>query len=121
MYVTGREMELPVWRYISKGLETVERDAGRIAKAYRGTCEIAEGVTEVGGGSVPGYGVPSWRVGLEAHDAEGLLAELRKLDPPIIGRIEEGKVWLDPRTLDEEEVERAVGAISTLKPPLADG
>jgi len=117
MYATGREMELPVWQYISKDPAVVKRDAERIAKAYRGKCAVAETITEVGGGSVPGFGVPSWRVGLEASDAEGLLAALRKLDPPIVGRIEDGQVWLDPRTLDEQEVDRAVKTISNLTPP----
>jgi L-seryl-tRNA(Ser) seleniumtransferase len=117
MYATGREMELPVWRYISKDARTVKIHAKRIAAAYRGPSCLTEGITEVGGGSVPGFGMPTWRIGLETDDAEGLLASLRRLDPPMIGRIEDARVWLDPRTLDDDEVDIAATAISSLSVP----
>lgn len=117
MYATGHEMELPVWRYISRDAGTVKGHAERIAAAYPGPSCLAEGITEVGGGSVPGFGLPTWRIGLDADDAEGLLASLRKLEPPLVGRIEDAKVWLDPRTLDDDEVEIACTAISSLSPP----
>jgi L-seryl-tRNA(Ser) seleniumtransferase len=116
MYTSGREMELPVWRYISRDAAEVKSDAQRIAAAFAGSSVLEQGITEVGGGSVPGHGVPTWRIGLEADDAEALLAKLRRLDPPLIGRIEEGRVWLDPRTLDDDEVDAAIRAITCLEP-----
>jgi hypothetical protein len=43
--------------------------------------------------------------------AEKLAAELRRLPVPVIGRIAEGHVLLDPRSLDPAEDEECVGQI----------
>jgi L-seryl-tRNA(Ser) seleniumtransferase len=49
---------------------------------------------------------------LGGTDPETLAGRLRSADPPVIGRVGEGRLWLDVRTLlpgDEEAVVRAVG------------
>jgi L-seryl-tRNA(Ser) seleniumtransferase len=43
-------------------------------------------------------------------EPEALARALREYDPPVIARIHEGQVLLDPRTLTEEEVALVVGA-----------
>ena len=112
LYATGRhEEEIPTLSYLARPLEPLLKVARRLARAYSGEAVVEAGITEVGGGSAPGTGVPTWRVGLVCHDADALLSALRAADPPVVARIENGRVWLDPRTLDDSEVrdvERAI-------------
>ncbi len=54
-----------------------------------------------GGGTLPGTTLDSWAVALRAVDrsADQLAAALRTHEPPVVGRIEEGLVLIDLRTL----------------------
>jgi L-seryl-tRNA(Ser) seleniumtransferase len=42
---------------------------------------------------------------------DALAAALRAGDPPLVGRIRDGQLLLDPRTLAEEELEPAIAAV----------
>jgi len=105
LYATGREMEIPTIRYLSRHLDEVKQFAERIRHSYQGDAIMAEGTTEVGGGSLPGSGVRTYRTGLRSAKPEVLSARLRGALPPILSRIEDDLVWLDPRTMDPDEVE----------------
>jgi len=111
LYRQGREREIPTIRYLSRPLEEVRSLAERLAAAREGSV-VEEGVTEVGGGSAPGTGVPTWRVGLEGDNADALLDRLRRAQ--VVGRIESGRVWLDPRTLDEGEIEQVLEVLRSI-------
>ena len=50
--------------------------ANRLAEIFGG--EVASGTTETGGGSIPGHGVPTWRVALPTGKADRQLKELRQ-------------------------------------------
>lgn len=104
LYVEGREEEIPTLRYLARDVATVRRFAEKIAAAYGRGASLEDGVTEIGGGSAPGTVLPTVRVGLPSSDPEGLARSLRQSSPGILGRIEDGKVWLDPRTLEESEL-----------------
>jgi L-seryl-tRNA(Ser) seleniumtransferase len=72
--------------------------------------EIVQAVAKVGGGALPLLELPGPVVALpDAPDA--LAAALRRGDPPLVGRIEDGRLLLDPRTLADDEVEPAAAAI----------
>ena len=54
----------------------------------------------VGGGSAPERYIPSWGVALDGARPDTELEQLlRSSDPPVIVRIEDGKVVLDFRTI----------------------
>jgi L-seryl-tRNA(Ser) seleniumtransferase len=57
----------------------------------------------VGGGSLPGQTQPSQAVALEANDPDRLASRLRAADPPVVGRIEDGHLLLDLRTVLPEQ------------------
>ena len=94
---------LPTLRYLARTVQEVQKLAERLRGLVRDRSVLEAWVTEVGGGSLPGYGLPTWRVGLEG-DPEKLLTALRIQG--VIARIERGRVWLDPRTAERDEVER---------------
>jgi L-seryl-tRNA(Ser) seleniumtransferase len=112
LYVEDRVDEIPLHRYLGRPIEDVRGMAERLASSYRGGHVLQSGLTEVGGGALPGTGVETVRVGLEASDPEELARQLRAWDVPIVARIERDRVWLDPRTLDEDEVEIVQAALA---------
>ncbi len=111
LYLQGREREIPTIGYLSRPLEEVRRLAEALAGVVSGSV-IDEGVTEVGGGSSPGTGVKTWRVGLPQRPADAIAKRLRLNG--IIARIEDDRVWLDPRTLDESEVETVCEVLKSI-------
>jgi L-seryl-tRNA(Ser) seleniumtransferase len=77
--------------------------------------EVVQVTSRVGGGALPEAELASWAVAL-THPrlgAERLAAALHRGDPAVIGRIEEGRLLLDLRTVPEERlgslIERLAG------------
>jgi L-seryl-tRNA(Ser) seleniumtransferase len=98
--------EIPVWSMISQPLENIYGRANQWIKTLeRG--EIIEGKSTVGGGSLPGETLPTWLVAISTRHPNKLLAQLRETQSPIIARLEEDRLVLDPRTVlipQEEEL-----------------
>ncbi|MDT4987654.1 MAG: L-seryl-tRNA(Ser) seleniumtransferase, partial [Micromonosporaceae bacterium] len=60
--------------------------------------QVTGSVAVVGGGGAPGLELPSWAVSLP----EALAVELRTGDPPVLGRVERGRLLLDLRCVPSE-------------------
>jgi L-seryl-tRNA(Ser) seleniumtransferase len=73
--------------------------AERLAERTGG--ELVEATAKVGGGALPLLELPGPVVALDAALAE----PFRAGDPPVVGRVQDGRLLLDPRTLTDEEVE----------------
>ena len=67
------------------------------------TAEITDGESTVGGGSLPGQTLPTRLVALPLPHPDRAAAALRAADPPVITRIEQDRLVLDPRTVLAEE------------------
>jgi L-seryl-tRNA(Ser) seleniumtransferase len=65
----------------------------------------------VGGGALPLLELEGPAVALAGENPEALVGSLRDGTPPLIARIHDGRVLLDPRTLGDEEVKLAIGAV----------
>jgi L-seryl-tRNA(Ser) seleniumtransferase len=57
----------------------------------------------VGGGSLPGETLPTRLLALPAAHPDQLAVALRHANPPLISRIEDDRLVLDPRTVLPEE------------------
>ena len=67
--------------------------------------------SKVGGGALPLLELEGPAVALVSDRAPMDVAEsLRGSDPPVIGRIHDGQVVLDPRTLSDADLELAATA-----------
>ena len=119
-YLEGTaQAEVPTLRMLHAPLPEVEERAERLAAELARAVphlepDAAPSVARSGGGTLPVREIPSFavRLGAAGTDAESLAEKLRRADPPVIGRVHEGRLWLDARTLlpgDEEAVVRAVG------------
>lgn len=72
--------------------------------------------SKAGGGSLPLLELPSCCVGIQITGISPNTIErsLRMYNPPIIGRIEKDIFIIDPRTLQEDELDMIVQAIDTI-------
>ncbi len=112
--------KIPIWRAIALSPEALrERAQGWLAAlgpAGAG-CELRESTSAVGGGSLPEVTLPTTVLALAPGAApDRLLARLRAGDPPVVARIEDDRVVLDPRTVMPWEDEAVVrGAAAALR------
>jgi L-seryl-tRNA(Ser) seleniumtransferase len=97
---------IPALRMIRMSADTIKAraEALRIPGA-----EIVEGQSVIGGGSTPRQSLPTWLIALP----ESLEAKLRANDPPIVGRIEDGRLLLDLRTVFPEEEPLLAAALNS--------
>ena len=103
LYRAGRaEADIPVWRMIATPVETLRARADGLVARVGGAVpvEVVEVRATVGGGSLPGESLPSIGLAIAGGSASRRLADLRRGTPPVIGRIEDGRVVLDLRTVD---------------------
>jgi len=107
-YLKGEaETKIPVWRMISAPLEEIEERARKWSRVLGDVTSVVEGESMVGGGSLPGSTLPTRLVAIRRQGKVKELADkLRRESPPVIGRIDNDLLLLDPRTVlpDEEEV-----------------
>jgi L-seryl-tRNA(Ser) seleniumtransferase len=110
MYARGRREDLPAWRYIGAGVAELRARARRIADALPGG-EVVRGESVAGGGSLPGFGIPSAVVRVPVARPERLAARLRVGNPPVFCRVADDALLFDLRTVDPGEEDRLLRAI----------
>ena len=105
-YLKGEaENEIPVWRMISTSESDLKKRAKLWQSALGCSSSIEKSRSAVGGGSLPGETLPTWVLSLDCRNvgAEGVMRRLRESDTPVVARIDENRVLLDPRTVLPEE------------------
>ena len=111
---------VPVLRALSQPLAEVEARAQRLAgslAAVKGVdVEVMASAAYVGGGSLPQQDLDSFSVVVAsaALSAETLADRLRGGVVPIVGRIHQGKLWLDMRTVTDDELPDIVAALGAI-------
>jgi L-seryl-tRNA(Ser) seleniumtransferase len=97
--------QIPVWRMISASAQEIHRRAQAWSLSL-GFGEILPGKSTIGGGSLPGETLPTSNLALTIASPNRFAEILRASTPPIIVRVEEGRVLLDPRTvlIEQEQV-----------------
>ena len=84
--------------------------ARRLAEGIGAPPRSSQRRAKVGGGALPLLELPGPVVAV-AGPPDALAARLRAADPPVVGRIQDGRLLLDPRTLAEEEIEVVAAAV----------
>ncbi|MGL5951700.1 L-seryl-tRNA(Sec) selenium transferase [Providencia rustigianii] len=115
LYLTPEKLttELPTLRWLTRSPEEIRRSAENILvkmQAYYGdhfVVEVEPCLSQIGSGSLPIDRLPSYAITFAPLDGKGsglerLAARWRQLPQPVIGRLKEGKLWLDLRCLDDE-------------------
>jgi L-seryl-tRNA(Ser) seleniumtransferase len=100
--------EVPVLRMLDCDEATLQARAGRLAEAIGSGTQIVRASAKVGGGALPLVELEGPAVALTGDGGpDAIMRALREGDPPVIARIHDGRVLLDPRTLDPEQIEAA--------------
>ncbi len=84
---------------------------------------VAQSVARAGAGALPVTEVPSVAVAVTPPDGdlEGLATRLRASRPAVVGRVHEGRLYLDARTVREPEVADLIAVAGTaLRGEIAD-
>jgi L-seryl-tRNA(Ser) seleniumtransferase len=96
---------IPALRMIRMPAEVIQARAEALLRQMPG--ELMAGESVIGGGSTPEQSLPTWLIALP----ESVEPLLRAADPPVIGRIEEGRLLLDLRTVFPEDEPTLVAAV----------
>jgi L-seryl-tRNA(Ser) seleniumtransferase len=107
-YVKRDHDAVPVLRMMRLSKDEIARRAEKIISSVespRLTLELLDGESVIGGGAAPSAVLPSRLIALtHSHlSADELNARLRTHTPPVIARVEEGRVLLDLRTVFPEQ------------------
>jgi L-seryl-tRNA(Ser) seleniumtransferase len=119
-YVRQQYEAIPVLHFMRIPGEELLRRAEALATRLRESCpqlqiEAVPCSSLVGGGAAPGWDLPSHGVAMAAAiGADELLSRLRANDPPVVARIEEGRVLLDLRTIFPAEESEIVTALQKI-------
>ncbi len=118
--------QIPTLRMLTLPLNVIQARAADLksrlerVSGKRLTAELLDFSSKAGGGSLPLLDLPSRCLGVTIDGMSANTVELwmRNATPPIIGRIENDRFIMDPRTLQEEELDIIEKAFADM---LADG
>ena len=121
-YLEGKAVaEIPIWRMIAADTTHLARRARRWQAALRRAAlpeevsvQVVAGASTVGGGSLPGQTLPTRALAISARRVDALSQKLRAADPPVIARIEDDRLLLDPRTVLPEQDKTLVSVLKTV-------
>lgn len=94
--------QIPIWKMIAAPAVEIRRIARRwVNQLVRSgvPAQVVPGQSTVGGGSLPGASLPTWLVSIQHPTPDEFAARLRSAKTPVIGRIENDCLLLDPRTV----------------------
>lgn len=110
--------EIPVLRMLTTPLGEIRKKARRIKRSIQthvpeAQVSLVRDTSRIGGGSFPLLELPTVCVGIKAKGIKVSVLErmLREGDPPVVARVSDEMLLLDPRTIFEEEIPLLVDAL----------
>ena len=97
----------PVHRSLHASVAELRERAERLARRLGDRAEAVPTIARVGGGGAPGVELPSAGIAVD----ENLASRLRSYDPPVIGRITDGRLVLDLRAVEPGQDEVIAAAV----------
>jgi L-seryl-tRNA(Ser) seleniumtransferase len=122
-YVKGEHDAIPAVRMMRLSKEEIGRRAEAVAKRIQSSklqVEVVDGESVIGGGAAPSASLATRLLAITCQrlSADNLASSLRASDPPIIVRVEEGRVLLDLRTVFPEQDDIIASALQSIGNPL---
>jgi L-seryl-tRNA(Ser) seleniumtransferase len=112
LLVLERWDQIPALRMISQSSEALRgRSEGLLSRLQGVRAEVIEGSSMIGGGSTPGQPLQSWLIAIDCSDVVEAERRCRLSDPPVVARIEDGRLLIDLRTVFENEQDDLARAI----------
>jgi L-seryl-tRNA(Ser) seleniumtransferase len=115
-YVKGDHDAIPALRMMRLSKDEIGQRADALAEKInpsRLSLEVIDGESVIGGGAAPSSVLPTrlLAIACEGMSADELSSSLRAAEPPIIARVEDGRVLLDLRTVFPEQDQAIVKAL----------
>ena len=109
-YVKGDHDAIPALRMMCLSKEDIGRRAEALAQknwSSRLSIEVVDGESVIGGGAAPSAVLPTRLLAVtrQGISADELCSLLRASDPPVIARVEDGRVLIDLRTVFQHQDE----------------
>ena len=119
-YVKQDHDAIPALRMMRLTAEDVGQRAEALRDRVAGAklrVEVIAGESVIGGGAAPAATLPTRLLAITCKglSADELAARLRQGEPPIVARVEEGRVLLDLRTVFPEQDEAIASALARLQ------
>jgi L-seryl-tRNA(Ser) seleniumtransferase len=120
-YVKHDHATIPALRMMRLSKQEIAARADVLVQKLRSAApkwdfEMIDGESVIGGGAAPSAVLPTRLIALTRPDstADWLSARLRRCDPPIVARVEDGRVLLDLRTVFPEQDRAIADAIQSI-------
>ncbi|MBI3353535.1 MAG: L-seryl-tRNA(Sec) selenium transferase [Nitrospirae bacterium] len=119
-YLDGEKAvkEIPTLNMLCQPLSEIEKKAIYIADGLKGVgsklgVSVIDETSQSGGGALPLVSLLTKVVAILSNNLSAARLEemLRKNNPPIISRIKEGRILLDPRTIQRDELDTVINSI----------
>jgi L-seryl-tRNA(Ser) seleniumtransferase len=99
--------DIPALRAFTRPIAEIEETARRAVPAIASVLgpgfrvSVDEGTSQIGSGALPTDEIPTRVIVVEHHELEAhhIAARFREAQPPIIGRVKDGRFLLDARTI----------------------
>jgi len=104
--------QVPVWRMIGASPDALRARAESWAAEVGG--DVIPSESTVGGGSLPGETLPTWALSPRVEGPNAAAARLRAHQPPVIARVAQDRLLLDPRTVLPEQDADLLAALKEL-------
>jgi len=119
-YVKRDHDSVPGLRMMRLSKEEISERVDAIARQIQSVTlqvHMIDGKSVIGGGAAPSAALPTRLLAINHKklSADELAARLRASDPPVIARVEEGRVLLDLRTVSPEQDRLLLEAIRRIE------
>ena len=107
--------EVPALAMLRQSAERIrERALALVARVPGLRAEVVAGESVIGGGATPEQALPTWVIAVDCADVVEAERGLRAGDPPVVARIEDGRLIFDLRTVFSAEEETLLQALRGL-------
>ena len=119
-YLKGDHEAIPAVRMMRLSKDAISKRAQGVAQALAPSANlevaVIDGESVIGGGAAPSAVLPTHLVAIASKNlsADQWLARLRASNPPVIARVEDGRVLLDLRTVFPEQDALVLAAIRAI-------
>jgi L-seryl-tRNA(Ser) seleniumtransferase len=129
LYLNGMEKSIPTLAYLTRPVDEIHRIAQEVSvkmeKILDGLAAVSveRGASQVGSGSLPVESIESRYVVLHPLNlsVDKLAALFRSSEVPVVGRIHEGRLAMDMRTVYQEDAEYIMKAAEAIRCQLQIG
>jgi L-seryl-tRNA(Ser) seleniumtransferase len=117
LYLRGEHDAIPILRMMRISVEDIGKRAQALLAELRKLptlqASIVPGESVIGGGTTPGAVQPTFLIALSCagRSADEIQSRLRHHEPPVVARVEDGRVLLDLRTVFPEQEAALLAAL----------